>query len=137
MVAVAEQDTSFYRDVIRLAEDTVIEGGKRTDPSDYYNYMEAPTPPRWEADFNGLHVTVRHNNLGKHESAPYSVDHKVEKYGAKRINIRPCDRILGGLTISYHQTVDGEFASIEAELHGSDLLLMELQEYVESSAPIR
>lgn len=124
-------DDTFYQTIIRFAEDVIIDHGKRTDPADYYNYMEAPTSPRWEADHNDLHVTLRHSNLRKHESKPFDIDHKIQKYGKKTVNIRPGDQLLGGIELTYRQTGDGDLKSINVKREGTDLLMMELQEYAD------
>lgn len=124
-------DDTFYQTVIRFAEDVIVDRGVRTDPADFYNYMEAPTPPRWEADYNDLHFTVQHFNLGKHESKPYGVEHASKKYGRKTLRIRPSEQLLGGITLKYWQTTDGELELIEAQEPRDDLLTMELHEYVD------
>lgn len=125
-----ELDDTFYQTVIRFAEDVIIDHGTRTDPADYYNYMEAPTPPRWEADYNDLHITLKHSNLGKHESKPYGVNHASQKYGRKKVWIRPSEQLVGGITLKYRQTTDGETALLDVQEPRNDLLTMELHEYV-------
>ncbi len=127
----AGSDDTFYQTVIRFAEDVVVEGGMRTDPDDVYD-MAGPTPPRWEADYNGLHITLHHGALGKHEPKPYGLDHASQKHGRKTVCIRPEDQLLDGIVLSYCQTVYGELDSIDVKKKENDLLRMELQEYAEA-----